>query len=389
MGSSALIEPAALDPGVFPYENAVVASATNDRSRLGRGYYVIVTPKTKKSLGLGRWAALVFVHPALAQLNDDRIMRDYLSIHCRVRVDRTMTDELGKVCLDQTLRNALGIPFGLFPALRSNLPLFLFPASRTWLATLRLTIASVFGLRFLAARSAPAAVADIEKGYVRLPDDLLSVVGALPADDVVVERPIAVGGPKLTKFRIISEKLSTAIASKGFLDDRRERSGSGELAPPAKSGLLDRFRMASPAAHVPLNLRYPKTRDLLYDYKTFADAGLIEPHAASGLAALEGTETDVPSIFMDRDARAKGIASDKPTEAADYLTPFMVRRSILSAAARDSLGTAFAVTISLIQFPLIFVANKAGISVNQWIVGVIVALIVSLALMIARLRQQI
>lgn len=92
---------------------------------------------------------------------------------------------------------------------------------------------------------------------------------------------------------------------------------------------------------------------------------------------------------MNRDARARGIASDKPTEAADYLTPFMVRRSILSAAARDSLGTAFAVTISLIQFPLIFVANKAGISVCQWIIGVTLAMIVSLAIMIARLRQQI
>lgn len=356
-----MVEPAALDPEIFPHENAIAASATTDRSRLARGYYVIVAPKTKKSLGLGRWAALVFVHPSLARIDDDRKMRDYLAIHCRVRVDKRLTDELGKVCLDQTLRNALGIPFGLFPALKPELPLFLFPASRTWLATLRLIVASVFGLRFLAARSAPAAVADIEKGYVRLPDDLLSVIGALPADDVVVERPIAVGGPRLTKFRIISEKLSTAIASKGFLDDRRDRSGSGELAPPAKSSLLDRFRMASPPEHLPLNLRYPRTKDLLYDYKTFADAGLIEPDVVTGLAALEITETDVPSIFMDRDARTKGINPDNPTEAADYLTPFMVRRSILSAAARDSLGTAFAVTISLIQFPLIFVANKAGI----------------------------
>ncbi|TGX49176.1 hypothetical protein E5A73_20285 [Sphingomonas gei] len=300
-----------------------------------------------------------------------------------------MTDEVGKICLDQTLRNALGIPFGLFPALKPELPLFLFPASRTCSATLRLFVASVFGLRFLAARSAPAAVADIEKGYVRIPDDLLSVIGALPADDVVVERPIAVGGPKLTAFRIISEKLSTAIASKGFLDDRRDRSGSGELAPPAKSSLLDRFRTASPPAHLPLNLRYPRTKDLLYDYRTFADAGLIEPEVAKSLAALEVTETDVPSIFMDRDARTKGINPDRPTDAADYLTPFMVRRSILSAGARDSLGTAFAVTISLIQFPLIFVANKAGISVCQWIAGVTVALVISLALMIARLRQQI
>ncbi|CAH0354388.1 hypothetical protein [Sphingobium sp. CECT 9361] len=384
-----MVEPAALDPEIFPPENAIAASATTDRARLARGYYVIVTPKTKKALGLGRWAALVFVHPVLAHIDDDRKMRDYLAIHCRVRVDRRMPDELGKVCLDQTLRNALGIPFGLFPALKPELPLFLFPASRTWSATLRLIVASVFGLRFLAARSAPAAVADIEKGYVRLPDDLLSVIGALPADDVVVERPIAVGGPKLTKFRIISEKLSTAIASKGFLDDRRDRSGSGQLAPPAKSSLLDRFRMASPPTHLPLNLRYPRTKDLLYDYKTFADAGMIEPNVVTGLAALEVTETDVPSIFMDRDARTKGINPDRPAEAADYLTPFMVRRSILSAAARDSLGTAFAVTISLIQFPLIFVANKAGISVCQWIAGVTVALIVSLALMIARLRQQI
>lgn len=375
----------------FPEANRITAVPTKDRSKLGRGYYVIVSRETKKALGLGRMGALVFAHPALRQVVDERKIRDYLAIHCRVRVDKAMSGPADQVCVDQTLRNALGIPFTLFPLLTrsseltSKLPLYLFPARRSWTARLRVLIASIFGIRFVAARSAPSAVADIEKGYARLPEDLLSVMGALPADNVVVERPVATGDLTQPKFRIIAEHLSSAVASKAFIDDRIKRAA--DSTPPPGKGLLP--FLSARGGQLTLPRRYPDTRKLLYHFADFEAAGLIPAGAAGQLQQHEEVEPDIPPIFMDYDARCKGVPKDAVDGPADYLTPFMVRRSILSAAARDSIGTAFTVTISVIQFAFFFFADKSDITRWQWIAGICVASALSLSLMVARLRQQV
>lgn len=369
-----------------------MVAPTRNRSKLGRGYYVIVSRETKKALSLGCTGVLVFVHPALRKIDDDRKVRDYLAIHCRVHVNKKANGAVDEVCLDQTLRNALGIPFALFPVLIGSanlpgkLPLYLFPARRSWSAQLRLLAASIFGIRFIAARSAPAAVADIEKGYARLPDDLLSVMGALPADNVVVERPVALGDFADPKFHIISEHLSSAIASKVFVDDRNSRAAD-EPAPPPRLSVL--AFLAKPPAAASTPRRYPNVQKLLYKFSDFEADGLIPAGTAEQLTQHQAIEPDVPPIFMDYDARCKGVPKNAESGAADYLTPFMVRRSILSAAARDSISTAFTVTISIIQFAFFFFATKAAITPWQWIIGVVIALAVSLGLMIARLRQQV
>lgn len=362
---------------------------TLDRSTFKPGYFIVVSPEAKKALGLGRWAALVFVHPALTAVQDDKKKRDYIAVHCRVHVDKTrastaeFVDGVHVVCIDQTLRNALGIPYGLFRELCPDLPLYLFPAERSWSAGIRLAVASLFGVRFLAARAATAAVPDIEKGYVRLPDDLLSVIAAVSADNVVVERPVAIGAAPRSRFQIISEHMSTATASSGFLADRMTRSQGLEPTAPTM-----RDRILGPREQQAISRRYPNTTEILYRYKSFVDAKLVSPDRAKQHADDEMIETDLPPIFMDYDLRHKGLPQDNPDDGADYLTPFMVRRSILSAAARDSLATAFALTVSLIQFAFYF-ADKTKLDRGDLLLGIGVALGVSGLLMLCRLRQQV
>lgn len=349
------------------------AKATDDRRNLAGDYYVVVSPDLAHRLKLRSWAALVHAHPALPRIDDPRKKRDYIAIHCRVFVElgygaRHLDSDT--ILVDQTLRNALGIPFSIFPKIEGVTPardgpfkLYLFPASRNPLDSLRRSISSVFGTRYVAVRSTPAAVVDIEKGYVRVPDDVLNVVGAQSADDLVVERPIALAGDIIEKFSIISERVSTAAASAAFLERRQ--------------------KLVSEPTH-----RYPDSRKVLYDYTNFAKSGVISWNQVRALAGREQVESDIPPIFMDLDARRQGTWNFPDQSEADYITPFMVRRSVWSAAMRDSLTTV--TTFGLTMFQLwFFFAEKTKIRPEELVAGVAVALLVSLGFLAARLRQQI
>lgn len=116
----------------FRPANLVTIRGTRDRSRFPEGYSVVVGPRLAKQMGIGRWAVLAFEHPALAEVRDGlNFCNPYIAVHCQVVKDARLDAEEAVIEVDQTLRNALGIPLRIFRDLGS-MPVFLLPARRTF-----------------------------------------------------------------------------------------------------------------------------------------------------------------------------------------------------------------------------------------------------------------
>ena len=75
---------------------------TEDRKGAKDDYIICVNPSIKKSKHLGRFAVLVHKRKIDKRLKE-------LKVPCRVVIDETLGDR--EVRVDQSLRNALGIPY--------------------------------------------------------------------------------------------------------------------------------------------------------------------------------------------------------------------------------------------------------------------------------------
>jgi len=363
---------------MFPESQKVAIQATSRRPTGKPDYFIMASRQQVQRLKLDEWAVLVFMHPAFERLNRDV---PFLSIQCRVGVD----DNLGVpsvvgtptcVAVDQTLRNALGIPFRVFRQLTGG-EYYLLPAARQGVPQLRRELAQVFGFRSIAVRCHSAHVPDIEKSYVRVPQDVLKAVGVQESDDLILERPLPVAGRDgiIRKFVISEVRMSALAAGDAFL---RERKTLMKCFP-------TRFRDAQ--------------RDL-YDYADFSKSGLFKTEVPE----RQLPEPDVPPTFMDAETRASwsvdtfrrslpGFTVDEArgigSEPADYLTPLMIRRSIRSALARDSLQTGITFLVVLIQLTLALDLEPGRVSGTEIALALLIASCVSLILLIFRLRQQV
>jgi hypothetical protein len=365
----------------FAERQRVTIRAT-ERRPLGKpDYYIVLSRNDADRLGLDTWGVLAFLHPALTGCAGHQGADPFTAIHCRLEIrndtPESRDDAPPCVAVDQTLRNALGIPFRVFKNIYGG-NFFLLPGRRSGLALAKRSLAEIFGIRYLAFRCQSAHVPDIEKNYVRVPADALKALAAQEGDELIIERPVAVCDQAGTigHFIIGEVRMSTLAASDRFIDDRA------------------RIRRSYPD-------RYPDAQAMLYDYEVFRAAGLLCAPESGGSNV---PEPDVPPIFMDADTRALWTSnlkriilrckSDSNLEEfsrnpATFVTAMMVRRSIRSALARDSIQTGIAFLIVLIQFTLAMDLDPNRVSLREILVSLVVAIIVSTMLLIARLRQQV
>ncbi|SCX39031.1 hypothetical protein SAMN05720354_102123 [Nitrosospira sp. Nsp1] len=349
----------------FPNEHRVCIKATLGRTRTA-GYYVEVNRDTAKKLKLTKWAVIAFEHPALEQ-NETLANRfqSYLAIHCQVRIVDGLDNKI--IAVDQTLRNALGVPFEIFKSSKSfaSYPFYLMPARRKFWHWIRTGSSSIFGVRYLAFRTKSADVADIEKGYVRIQTEVLKTLGVQEADDLIIERPFALVTDGLVReFEIGYTRLSVFGASDRMLDQRKS--------------LQKDYRD-----------RYPNAQEILYNYDCFISSESLTEGGKQERGATTLPEPDVPPVFMDYDARNSGVAQYPHNGTADYLTPLMVRRSITSAICRESIQTGMTFGIALINVTLAFTRGIDPISPSDIVFASVISAIITIALLIARLRQQV
>ncbi|MBX3478287.1 MAG: hypothetical protein KF910_11805 [Brevundimonas sp.] len=349
----------------FRPANLVTIRGTRDRSRFPEGYSVVVGPRLAKQMGIGRWAVLAFEHPALAEVRDGlNFCNPYIAVHCQVVKDARLDAEEAVIEVDQTLRNALGIPLRIFRDLGS-MPVFLLPARRTFWNRLGLGAARLFGIRFVVFRCKSASVPDIEKGYVRAPIDASQALGAQDFDKVSVERSFAVTDTEgfVQRFDIRARTTSLFPASSEFLAEREELS---RLFP----------------------ARYPNARLHLYDYGQFVEHGFLSRSRARASMKAGMIEPDLPPLFMDLDMRRMGVGR-YPGQAADHSTALVVRRSILSAVARDSTQTGVIFSLGVVQVLLAFDFVPGVTAWEEIAVSLLVGLAAAVVFTIARLRQQV
>lgn len=349
----------------FRPENLVTIRGTGDRTRFPEGYSVVVGPTLARQLGVDRWAVLAFEHPALIGVRDGlNFCHPYIAVHCLVVIDPRLDTEDAVIEVDQTLRNALGIPLRVFRDLGS-MPVYLLPAYRRWGDRLRLSFARIFGIRFIAFRCKSASVPDIEKDYVRAPLDASRALGTHDFDKVSVERSFAVKDEDgfVRRFDILSQTTSLFPAPPEFLAEREELS---RLFP----------------------ARYPNVRLHLYDYDHFVKRGFLSRSRARSSTKAGMIEPDLPPLFMDLDMRQAGTRR-YPGQVADHSTALIVRRSILSAIARDSTQTGVIFSLGVVQMLLTFDFVPDYVAWEEITVSVLVGLIAAVTFTVARLRQQV
>lgn len=349
----------------MPQSALLDVTPTKDR-KPGLYYGVQVNRETADRLKLRKWAVAAFAHPAFAfnERLTDRTL-PFIAIHCRVDVVDSISD--GVAAVDQTLRNAMGIPVPVFRALK-GVRIFLLPASRSSWHLVRTAAASLFGLRYMALRAKVAEVADMEKNYVRIQNSALRSLGVLEADDVMIERPFAVFDTerRITKFKIAFFRASAFLASDKVVEDRC----SMEVAFPQ---------------------RYFNGALALYDCDPFVDAGYLSlKHKPAPPEGHERTvEPDIPAIFMDYDTRNLGLKEHPGNVRVDFVTPVMVRRSVSSAIARESLQTGMTFGIALINI-MLAVAQIDAAGTRQWIPTALGAsALITVGLLMFRLRQEV
>lgn len=232
----------------------------------------------------------------------------------------------GEICMDQTLRTALGLPPRIGPDG--------IEASEIQVVGLHMRIdhrvldivSGLVGRRYLLLRCAPPDPGDIEKAVCRVTHDDLVAMGSREAGRVVLFGAARTkGGYELRRRSLQALTLDTERC------ERRDRLASEPQA--ISSGWGARYR------------------------------------SASGLLGVEGT--DLPYLFMDRD--------DREALGLEQLSPVLVRRDTRVAFTDElrDFGIAFLASLLALQ-PFV----KGG-------GGVVGALLLAVLLVLARLRSQL
>lgn len=301
---------------------------TDDRKAARSDYIMIIHPETARERHLGRFAAVEYT-PQKRQLME-RVRQNgsgVLRVACRV----VRSEDVGQdyVRLDQTLRNALGIPQELV----GQAMVMVYPLDLSLLQSFQDVVSRLLGRRFLFFRVCKAFPTDMEKDFCRLPSDAFRVMGCDPGDKVVCEAVIP-DARRPGRFRLLSRTMRAYDVSDRMLDKRIEEENDNPD-------------------------RYPPSERLL------------------------GVKPDLLRIFLDQDGRGRlGV---------DVLDPVRCRRNLLDLFSKQLREFGIVMLLSVLavgqiipeevreRWGLMFYLASAAISVS-------IALILILASIRVRIR---
>jgi len=305
---------------------------TGTRMRDGAGdRYIIRLPRGRcRALGIDRWAAVVFEHPMSKNeaLADMPGVSGFMVVHCRV-LDLPEAGDEPVAEIDQTLRNALGIPFTV-GAEAQTLRVWVYPLKGLgpWFR-LREQMSSLLGRRFQFFRVAKAAVPDLEKDLVRVPCDYFPILGIPPGSSIICERPVVrlCDDGKIDHFELVEAKVKAFEASEGLLKTRHE--------------LMACF----PARYFPAAKHLYDIGAFIREYRLLS---LVGQEKGSGSAAALLAEPDIPPLFADLHFRRTG--ADEENVPMTPLTAICARRSVAEVFWREIQASALSFAISLPAF---------------------------------------
>lgn len=221
------------------------------RDGAGASYVACVNADEKWNLGLGRHAVAIrhFDNGEPRARDTDRA--PVLRARCRLLVPKRGQPPPRTALLDQTVRNAIGIPFNADRSYTVDLA----PIRRTRGQALSELLGNrILRRRYLFMRVCSADPGDMEKKMARVPADALELLGTNSGGRLVITHPICGEGEAYTESQI-------SVQAYGLTDEISERRKKHREA----GGLY---------------ARYPKAADLL------------------------GVDPDLASIYLDQQARS-------------------------------------------------------------------------------------
>ena len=142
-----------------------------------------------------------------------------LKVPCRVVIDETLGD--CEVRVDQSLRNALGIPYEFSDADKEKFTVEIYPLRlylfRLRFQHLRYFISYILGRRYLFFRVCKADIPDMEKNICRIPSDSFKLLGCEEGDRVICEYPVCDGD----FYRLRECKIKCYEASEKMIENRK------------------------------------------------------------------------------------------------------------------------------------------------------------------------
>lgn len=213
---------------------------TDDRKAARSDYIMIVHPLVAHERGLGRFAVVEYAPPEQVMLRVRQNQNTVLRVPCRV----VRSEDVGmdSARLDQTLRNALGIPQELV----GQAGVRVYPLDLSWLQRFQEAASRLLGRRFLFFRVCKAFPNDMEKDFCRLPGDAFRVMGCDSGDKVVCEAVVP-DARRPGRFRLLSRTIRAYDVSDRMLDKRIEEENQDPDRYPPPEALLgvkpDLFRI--------------------------------------------------------------------------------------------------------------------------------------------------
>ena len=131
----------------------------------------------------------------------------FLKTHCRVIVDKSLNDS--EIRVDQTVRNAIGIPYGYD---EKTTKVEVYPLNLSLPQSMNEYISYFLGRRYLFLRVNISDIPDLEKNLSRIPLEAFKLLGTNESNRIVLESPI-LNNKKyiLKKFDIKAFELSHQI----------------------------------------------------------------------------------------------------------------------------------------------------------------------------------
>lgn len=350
----------------------------------------------RNALNIRNWAVVVFDHPLVRREHVAQNVRRPADIagftlcHCRVvginddlysvierkyehhRVSKPRFYETRErpsagslIEVDQTLRNALGIPFWVG---RDNydIPLYVYPARRA--SPLRSAIndkvTQYLGRRFLLFRIGKSAVPDIEKQLARMESEYFPVLGmpvgsAAIAEVATVDR---IDNGKVVDFMIVRKRIKAFEAGRRFMDER------------------SKLKKDDPVRYFPADV---------YLYKP--DWFLNDKHGFGGTpTSLEEAEPDIPPFFVDAHFRMTADKDGKTVNRMNDTTVVSVRRDLTDIFARELQEFGIGMALSLLPLFIFFLERKENSGGTFALLGIAVILpFVIFLMLLIRIRRQV
>ncbi len=360
--------------------NLCYARGTSDRDAAGNFYLLRISDSLKSKLKIKNWAAIVFEHP-LSQHTKlsggherPENISGYTVVHCKVEglsqshyaqsvVGGSRHESAqNSVEIDQTLRNALGIPFWIGSE-NSNIPIYVYPLRYN--NSLKKRLSEFLGQRYLYYRVAKSAVPDIEKNIARIESSYFPLLGMPVGYSIVAERPIKskLRNGKIAEFTISRQKIKAFAASNEFLKNRSVLQKNDPI-------------------------RYFPANEHLYNPDYFKSTGRYSGSPPADAAF----EPDIPTIFVDHHFRNFDISKGGLNAGMTDLTAVSVTRDTGEIFLKEmtDFGVAFAVSL-LPLAQLVYSLTTSASNQGRYFLLILGILLPAffIGLLVLRIRRQV